>query len=245
MKRSLASQRRVGRRGRGAVQSGAQTCQGSIKHGGGAVLPSGDVPREMLTQLVRGVMGSCDLSDCRSVATPRFAICCHASSLAPLSFSHSYLVQAWQKRTSISSSSLALTCLRAQRSWCALLYTHHDAAADTAHYNKRDVEGYEFVKTKRGVLVPQPSDLENDPLNWTPFWKYATLATAVLLGFSQGFPVLSTSTQVPEYVAEWDLTPAQVINFTGKSFITRAARSEAHAPLAGVTILILGVSALH
>ncbi|KAF7531731.1 hypothetical protein G7054_g8594 [Neopestalotiopsis clavispora] len=47
----------------------------------------------------------------------------------------------------------------------------------------KDVGAHHFVKAAHGsasVLVPQPSDDEHDPLNWTPRWKAITMFCATL-----------------------------------------------------------------
>lgn len=57
-----------------------------------------------------------------------------------------------------------------------------------------DVGSHHFVKAGSGahaVLVPQPSDDEHDPLNWTPMWKGFTIFCATLVSFAQGFGPLA------------------------------------------------------
>ncbi len=40
----------------------------------------------------------------------------------------------------------------------------------------KDVGSYHFVKAgNHNVLIPQPSDDEDDPLNWSLFWKNAAI----------------------------------------------------------------------
>jgi hypothetical protein len=57
-----------------------------------------------------------------------------------------------------------------------------------------DVGSHHFVKAGTGqhsVLVPQPSDDEHDPLNWSPLWKASAMICATLVSFAQGFGPLA------------------------------------------------------
>lgn len=55
----------------------------------------------------------------------------------------------------------------------------------------KDVGTHHFVKAGQGssnVLVPQPSDDPNDPLNWSPKWKAIAMfvATMMSIGLNLG-----------------------------------------------------------
>lgn len=54
------------------------------------------------------------------------------------------------------------------------------AYTDTGWFLRTDVAGVEFVKSSSGVLVPQPSNNANDPLNWSPFWKAGSITSVSL-----------------------------------------------------------------
>lgn len=57
-----------------------------------------------------------------------------------------------------------------------------------------DVGSYRFVKAINGdhtVLVPQPSNDERDPLNWSSTRKGLTIFCITLMTFAQGFGPLS------------------------------------------------------
>lgn len=91
----------------------------------------------------------------------------------------------------------------------------------------RDVGSHHFVKGRSGsskVLVPQPSDDEADPLNWSVMWKIITIFTVSWTTFAQAFGTLSLAPQFPFYIKEFNSTLPDVIQFTG------------------VTILVLGFS---
>lgn len=50
----------------------------------------------------------------------------------------------------------------------------------------RDVGTHHFVKSgdQNDVLVPQPSNDPNDPLNWSPMWKGIAIFCGTVLSFS-------------------------------------------------------------
>ncbi|KAJ4359686.1 uncharacterized protein N0V89_000242 [Didymosphaeria variabile] len=61
-----------------------------------------------------------------------------------------------------------------------------------------DVGAHHFVKgAHRTVLVPQPSDSPNDPLNWSTAWKIACITSASVVTFTQGFGPLALAPAVP------------------------------------------------
>lgn len=99
-----------------------------------------------------------------------------------------------------------------------------------------DVGSLHFIKAHEHsdrVLVPQPSMDPHDPLvsdgirnkltrtdmiilkNWTPMWKAFTLFNALLSAFAQGFGPLAMAPQFNFYIAEFNSTLADVVQFVG------------------------------
>lgn len=79
-----------------------------------------------------------------------------------------------------------------------------------------DVGSHHFVKGDHAVvLVPQPSDDPNDPLNWSPAWKAATIASVAVATFSQGFGPLALSPMFPALMKAFDTDLAGAVQFTG------------------------------
>lgn len=79
-----------------------------------------------------------------------------------------------------------------------------------------DVGSHHFVKgAHRQVLVPQPSDDPNDPLNWSNMWKIACITSAALVTFSQGFGPLALAPMFPALVEAFDTDLAGAVQFTG------------------------------
>ncbi|KAK7417639.1 hypothetical protein QQX98_004460 [Neonectria punicea] len=89
-----------------------------------------------------------------------------------------------------------------------------------------DVGKHHFIKSEHShrVLVPQPSQHPDDPLNWTPLWKLSTILSVSTMTFTQGFAPLSLASMFPYLIADYQSTLDDVIQFTG------------------ITILILGFS---
>lgn len=85
----------------------------------------------------------------------------------------------------------------------------------------RDVGTHHFVKSggSHRVLVPQPSDDRNDPLNWSPLWKNTTILSATLLSFSLNLGPLALAPMFGSYIQEWDRSLADVIQFTGVAIL--------------------------
>src|SRR5262245_14533764 len=83
----------------------------------------------------------------------------------------------------------------------------------------RDVGSHHFIKTERRVLIPQPSDDPHDPLNWSPFWKGATIFSATAISFSLNFGPLALAPMFEEYTKEWDRSLADVVQFTGVAIL--------------------------
>ncbi|KAL2050607.1 hypothetical protein ABVK25_009115 [Lepraria finkii] len=85
-----------------------------------------------------------------------------------------------------------------------------------------DVGTHHFVKSSghsHRVLVPQPSDDPNDPLNWTGFWKFSTLTCATAATFVQGMGPLALAPMLPQLIEAFDSNLDAVIQFTGVAIL--------------------------
>jgi hypothetical protein len=71
-----------------------------------------------------------------------------------------------------------------------------------------------FLTRSKTVLVPQPSDDPNDPLNWSPFKKHAILITVALAAFLGDFGSAAGVACINVQGAEWGLSPNHV-NYAG------------------------------
>ncbi|KAF2853042.1 MFS transporter-like protein [Plenodomus tracheiphilus IPT5] len=79
-----------------------------------------------------------------------------------------------------------------------------------------DVGEHHFVKgAHREVLVPQPSDDPNDPLNWSTWWKISCISATAMVTFTQGFGPLALSPMFPALIEEFDTDLAGAVQFTG------------------------------
>lgn len=79
-----------------------------------------------------------------------------------------------------------------------------------------DVGSHHFVKgSHREVLVPQPSDDPNDPLNWSTPWKIACITAASMVTFTQGFGPLALAPMFPALIHAYESDLAGVVRFTG------------------------------
>jgi len=79
-----------------------------------------------------------------------------------------------------------------------------------------DVGSHHFVKgSHREVLVPQPSDDPNDPLNWATSWKIACISSTAMATFSQGFGPLALAPMFPALMEEFRCTLGDAVQFTG------------------------------
>lgn len=87
----------------------------------------------------------------------------------------------------------------------------------------RDVGTHHFVKAgghgSRDVLVPQPSDDPRDPLNWSASWKYTTIFAATLLSFSLNLGPLALAPMFGNYIAEFNRSLEDVVQFTGVAIL--------------------------
>lgn len=70
-----------------------------------------------------------------------------------------------------------------------------------------------FKRSGKNVLIPQPSSDPNDPLNWNRKWKAAAMLGMAISSFANGFGPLSIGPQVPFYMAEWEKSVDDVIDF--------------------------------
>jgi hypothetical protein len=76
------------------------------------------------------------------------------------------------------------------------------------------VAGLHLVENEsHDVLVPQPSNNPDDPLNWNPFWKGITMTSMIMTAFIQAFGPLAIAPQVPAYMKEWDRGLADILRF--------------------------------
>lgn len=82
-----------------------------------------------------------------------------------------------------------------------------------------DVGSHHFVKGGAGVLVPQPSDDPNDPLNWSPYWKTLCTIAASSVSFTQGLGPLALAPMFPYYIKDFDSDLAHVVKFTGVAIL--------------------------
>lgn len=78
-----------------------------------------------------------------------------------------------------------------------------------------DIGSHHFVKgPSHNVLVSQPSDDPSDPLNWSPWWKAATITSASMVTFSMGPGPVGFSPAFPAYIEEFHCTLDQAVRLT-------------------------------
>jgi hypothetical protein len=79
-----------------------------------------------------------------------------------------------------------------------------------------DVGSHHFVKgAHRQVLVPQPSDDPNDPLNWSIMWKTICITSAAMVTFTQGLGPLALAPMFPALIETFETDLAGAVQFTG------------------------------
>ena len=80
-----------------------------------------------------------------------------------------------------------------------------------------DIGNTHFVKGVHNhtVLVPQPSDDPNDPLNWSVGWKVACITSAAMVTFSQGFGPLALAPMFPALMESFSCSLEEAVQFTG------------------------------
>ncbi|KIW84767.1 hypothetical protein Z517_00155 [Fonsecaea pedrosoi CBS 271.37] len=80
------------------------------------------------------------------------------------------------------------------------------------HIDGALLAGLKLAKDGHTVLIPQPSEDPNDPLNWSPFKKHMIL---VILGIAAGLGDLTSTLGIPPIILQgvkWNLSPS-VVNY--------------------------------
>ncbi|KAK9449446.1 putative MFS transporter [Limtongia smithiae] len=78
-----------------------------------------------------------------------------------------------------------------------------------------DLGHVHFAQSEGKVLVPQPHNDPNDPLNWSKSWKQIVMVGQFLVAFVQAVGPLSIAPQTEFYMAEWNRSLSDVLQFTG------------------------------
>ncbi|KAH3904389.1 hypothetical protein HBH56_235380 [Parastagonospora nodorum] len=95
-----------------------------------------------------------------------------------------------------------------------------------------DVGSHHFVKgAHREVLVPQPSDDPNDPLNWSNMRKLGCITSAAVVTFTQGFGPLALSPMFPAYIKDFKTDLAGAVQFTGVCILVLGFSNFIWAPI--------------
>ncbi|CBX91514.1 similar to MFS transporter [Plenodomus lingam JN3] len=95
-----------------------------------------------------------------------------------------------------------------------------------------DVGEHHFVKgAHRQVLVPQPTDDPNDPLNWSAWWKIACISAAAMVTFTQGFGPLALAPMFPALIEAFDTDLAGAVQFTGVCILVLGFSNFIWAPI--------------
>ncbi|GKZ28488.1 hypothetical protein AbraIFM66950_008346 [Aspergillus brasiliensis] len=76
-------------------------------------------------------------------------------------------------------------------------------------------QGSNEAPNSHTALVPRPSDAPNDPLNWSPTWKYLVTATQFLFLFVSVESALSMGPMFPFFAEEFHLDDTQLSLLTG------------------------------
>ncbi|ANB12020.1 hypothetical protein AWJ20_252 [Sugiyamaella lignohabitans] len=108
-----------------------------------------------------------------------------------------------------------------------------------------DVGHIHFAKKGNTVLIPQPDNNPNDPLNWSKPWKYSILIGSSLLSFIHQIGGLSIAPQVPFYVEEFNRSADDVLLLTGVYILLMGLSTWFWIPISekyGRRIVILSVS---
>lgn len=98
----------------------------------------------------------------------------------------------------------------------------------THHFVKNESHGHHTTQ----VLIPQPSDDPADPLNWTPFWKAATIFSATLVSFSLNLGPLALAPMFENYVELYDRSLVDVVQFTGVAILVLGFSNFLWVPMA-------------
>ena len=131
------------------------------------------------------------------------------------------------RRSSMSSkSSLAPTsCVRSTRDFWSSLYWHSPLTVCRILPGTEimaDIGSHHFVKSSgrdHRVLVPQPSDNPNDPLNWSVGWKISAIVASSMVSFVQGFGPLSLAPMFGDYIEAFNCSLADAVQFTGVAIL--------------------------
>ncbi|KAF7714038.1 Uncharacterized protein PECH_004967 [Penicillium ucsense] len=81
-----------------------------------------------------------------------------------------------------------------------------------------DVGSHHFVRqsdTSSNVLVPQPSNHPDDPLNWNKWWKFTTLFIAMASNVIMGIGPLALAPMFGDLIEAFHSDLAGVVQFTG------------------------------
>ncbi|KAE9982096.1 hypothetical protein EG328_011199 [Venturia inaequalis] len=78
-----------------------------------------------------------------------------------------------------------------------------------------DLDSHHLLKGGETVLVPQPTDDPNDPLNWSLSWKISAIVASSMVTFSQGFGPLALAPMFGDYIKAFNCTLAEAVQFTG------------------------------
>ncbi|KAI9736763.1 MAG: hypothetical protein M1834_000967 [Cirrosporium novae-zelandiae] len=98
-----------------------------------------------------------------------------------------------------------------------------------------DVGSHHFVKASdhaHHVLVPQPSDNPNDPLNWSRGWKTSAMICATAVSFAQGMGPLSLAPMFPELIEAFDSNLTDAVQFTGVAILVLGFSNFIWVPIA-------------
>ena len=125
-----------------------------------------------------------------------------------------------------SKSSLAPTsCVRSTRDFWSSLYWHSPLTVCRILPGTEimaDIGSHHFVKSSgrdHRVLVPQPSDNPNDPLNWSVGWKISAIVASSMVSFVQGFGPLSLAPMFGDYIEAFNCSLADAVQFTGVAIL--------------------------
>ncbi|KAH8704870.1 major facilitator superfamily domain-containing protein [Talaromyces proteolyticus] len=83
---------------------------------------------------------------------------------------------------------------------------------DSSSELESNLHGLKLAKDGHTVLVPQPSDNEEDPMNWKSFKKHAILLCLAFAGFATDFSLDAGIPTVAPQAIEWQKKP-QVMNY--------------------------------
>jgi hypothetical protein len=91
---------------------------------------------------------------------------------------------------------------------------HVSAGAAKWRQHSPEVDGSTSLTATQTILVPQPSDDPNDPLNWSETKKNLILFTISIAAFIADFQAAVGAPDLPTQAAEWHMSP-QKVNYAG------------------------------